>query len=168
MNGLRRFGLALIVVFGVLPASAQESLDRGKTPQQLFATDCAVCHKSPQGLAKAAGFFGLQEFLRKHYTASRESALALSNYLNSVGDAPAAKPAAKKPAQKKEAAKPADAKPGETKPADARPADTKPTEASAKADEKKEQPAAAATGAAPKSDPFPDVKPTQPAAKPAE
>ena len=36
-------------------AAAQENLDQGKTPAQLFASDCAICHKSPQGLAKSGG-----------------------------------------------------------------------------------------------------------------
>lgn len=166
MSGLRRIVLTVAALL-VLPAAsawAQENLDRGKSPQQMFATDCSVCHKSPQGLASKGGILGLQEFLRKHYTASRESAQALADYLAGVGGAPAAKPAAaKKPAQKKDTAKPADGKPSEAKPAD-----TKPAEAKAKADVKKEeapkaaQPAAA-SGAAPKNEPFPDVKPAQPA-----
>lgn len=160
MCGLRRV-VFTVAVLAMLSASAraQENLDRGKSPQQMFATDCAVCHKTPQGLSSKSGMLGLQEFLRKHYTASRESAQALADYLSRSGDAPAAKPAAKK----KDPAKPAAAKPGEAKPADAKPA-----EAKAKPDEKKEeapkaaQPAAA-SGAAPKNEPFPDVKPAQPA-----
>ena len=31
-------------------AAAQETLGRNKSPAQTFASDCAVCHKSPQGL----------------------------------------------------------------------------------------------------------------------
>ncbi|MFY9818185.1 MAG: hypothetical protein WAK36_16050, partial [Pseudolabrys sp.] len=72
-------------------AEAQETLGRGKTPAQTFASDCAVCHKSPQGLAKSAsGLIGVEGFLREHYTSSRESAAALANYLRSVGTAPGA------------------------------------------------------------------------------
>ena len=70
-------------------AGAQESLDRGKSPVQLFASDCALCHKSPQGLVKSGGF-GLENFLREHYTASRESASAIAGYLRSVASGPAA------------------------------------------------------------------------------
>jgi hypothetical protein len=170
MSVLRRIVLtgAVLLALPVVSVRAQENLDRGKSPQQMFASDCAVCHKSPQGLASKAGMLGLQEFLRKHYTASRESAQALADYLSRAGDAPAAKPAAKKPAQKKDAAKPADGKPAEAKP-DAKP-DAKPADAKAKAEEKKDEAPkatpAAASGAAPKSEPFPDVKPAQPAAKP--
>ena len=71
-------------------AAAQETLGRGRTPAQTFASDCAVCHKSPQGLARSAGgFFGVEGFLREHYTSSRESAVALANYLRSVDSGPA-------------------------------------------------------------------------------
>ncbi|MCW5693370.1 MAG: hypothetical protein KIT48_13510 [Pseudolabrys sp.] len=112
-------GLSLAVALGALamtaPACAQENLDQGKTAQQLFASDCAICHKSPQGLAAKAGsgLFGLDGFLREHYTVSRQSAAILARYLQSVGDAPAearrgstrrtAKPTEKKPDAKPEA-----------------------------------------------------------------
>lgn len=135
-------GLALCVA-GV--AGAQENLDSGKTPAQLFASDCAICHKTPQGLAKSGGVFGLDSFLRQHYTASRETAAAIAAFLKAAGDAPAAparkavkratkgddkaKAGEKKSTDSKGAeTKPADSKPGETKPADAKPADTKPSE----------------------------------------
>ena len=75
-------GLATLIFAG--PAVGQESLDKGKTPAQLFASDCSPCHKSPQGLAKSGGLFGLDGFLREHYTASRESAAAIANYLKSM------------------------------------------------------------------------------------
>ena len=75
-------GLVTLILAG--PAAGQESLDKGKTPAQLFASDCSPCHKSPQGLAKSGGLFGLDGFLREHYTASRESAAAIANYLKSM------------------------------------------------------------------------------------
>ena len=34
-------------------ALAQEDLNRGKTPAQLFASDCADCHRNPRALAQA-------------------------------------------------------------------------------------------------------------------
>ena len=40
--------LGFLLVLGA-PLRAQENLDFGKTPAQLFASDCAICHKSPQG-----------------------------------------------------------------------------------------------------------------------
>ncbi len=133
-------------------AGAQENLDQGKTPAQLFASDCAICHKSPQGLAKSGGLFGVETFLRSHYTASRESAAAIAKYLEAAGNAPAA-PAKKtakstakgdekgdqkgKPGAKKPGAgvtlpgdsKPSDSKASESKPAaEAKPTESKPAE----------------------------------------
>ena len=76
--------------------SRGENFSAGKTPAQLFASDCtgAGCHKGPQGLGRNKGQAGLAGFLREHYTNSRESAGALAAYLMGVpGDARAAKPA---------------------------------------------------------------------------
>ena len=53
-------------------SGAQEDLDRGKTPAQLYASGCATCHKSPQSVAKTNSIFGLESFLSEHYTTSRE------------------------------------------------------------------------------------------------
>ena len=65
------------------PAGAQENLDKNKTGAQLYASICADCHKSPQGL-KPTGIFGLESFLREHYTADRESAAAIATYLKGL------------------------------------------------------------------------------------
>src|SRR5215471_7825393 len=120
-------------------AVAQETLGRNKSPAQTFASDCAVCHKSPQGLAKSAGgLFGVEGFLREHYTSSKESAAALANYLRSQHSGPAgsrtrraAKGDQSKPnEQKKAAPKPAEVKAADRKPGmapgDARPTDGRP------------------------------------------
>jgi len=117
--------ISLVTVILTGPAASQERLDRGKTPAQLFASDCSPCHKSPQGLAKSGGLFGLDGFLREHYTASRESAAAIANYLKSMerpsGPGRATKRAtkgdekAKSEAKKKPAAKPEEGS-GEPKP----------------------------------------------------
>ncbi|HKS84735.1 MAG TPA: hypothetical protein VJR71_04595 [Pseudolabrys sp.] len=69
-------------------AGAQENLDKGKTAAQLYASDCAICHKSPQSVTRAPGLFGLESFLREHYTASRESAAGIAAYLNGLKKAP--------------------------------------------------------------------------------
>jgi hypothetical protein len=66
-----------------------ENFSAGKTPQQLFASDCSGCHRAAQGLAKNKGANSLGEFMREHYTNSRESAYALASYLNSVRNAAA-------------------------------------------------------------------------------
>jgi hypothetical protein len=130
------WGAAIVTLCLVGEARAQESLDRGKSPTQLFASDCSACHKSPQGLAKAGGLFGLDSFLRTHYTASRESATAIANYLKSLDTASPAR-ASKRSAKgdgnaqsgdrKKPGAKPGEAKgaskSSESKPPEARPSD---------------------------------------------
>src|SRR4029077_18832787 len=128
----------------VSSAAAQETLGRNKSPAQTFASDCAVCHKSPQGLARSAGgLFGVEGFLREHYTSSKQSAAALATYLRAQDSGPAgsrAKRAAKgdqpKPnEQKKEAPKAAEGQGadkgagrkttagGDAKPSDGRPPD---------------------------------------------
>lgn len=109
-------GMAILA--SVTSTRAQEILGQGKTAPQLFASDCAICHKSPQGLVKNDRLFGVQNFLREHYTASRESAALLARYLDSVAEPPAqAKPArrARKPDSKPAGATP-EVKPVATKP----------------------------------------------------
>lgn len=91
--------LAGSIVLATAPCAAaqtaeQNDYDAGKTPAQLFASDCGICHKSPAGLSKVPGMFGLESFLAEHYTASRESAAILAKYLQSVDTGqPAAAPA---------------------------------------------------------------------------
>jgi hypothetical protein len=131
---LRKFGIwgvAGVWAFSrlIVPATAQENLDHGKTAAQIFASDCAICHKSPNGLGKAGGPFGLDSFLRVHYTASKESATALAKYLAAFADAP--EPGGK---TTKRSAKGSDKKPAEAKSAkdkSAKDKDGKPTEAKA-------------------------------------
>ena len=62
-------------------AGAQGNLDEGKTAAQLYASACATCHKSPQSVSKTKWFFGLESFLREHYTSRSESAATLAAYL---------------------------------------------------------------------------------------
>src|SRR5471030_3247737 len=92
MSGLWR---RLVCIFGIVgslavaPAGAQENLDSGKSGAQLFASNCALCHKSAQALRKSGGVLGLSGFLREHYTSSRESAAIIATYLESLGTPPA-------------------------------------------------------------------------------
>lgn len=110
MSDLRLFvaSLAVLAGWGGTPALAQpEDLNRGKTPAQLFASDCADCHRNPRGLAKSDAR-SLAGFLRVHYTASKESAAAIADYLAALAADPRggpARPAAPRPAPS--AAKPA-------------------------------------------------------------
>ncbi|MCW5689148.1 MAG: hypothetical protein KIT76_11445 [Pseudolabrys sp.] len=150
--------LCLAVTLGVLamtaPACAQENLDQGKSAQQLFASDCAICHKSPQGLAARAGssLFGLDGFLREHYTVSRQSAAILARYLQSVGGAP------DEPRRSsRRSAKPAEKKPDDSKKSDAKPEAKPEAKSEAKSDSKSEA----------KVEAKPETKPeTKPEAKP--
>jgi hypothetical protein len=156
------FGLgALLLANG---AAAQDSLEQGKSAAQLFASDCAVCHKSPQGLAKGGGLFGVQNFLRQHYTTSKETAAAIAGYLEAMdraaGPAPrgaSPKRAARgdatgKPAAKKQDTKPGEAKqdkgsqqaqPSEPKASESKPPETKPVEPKAESKPSDSKPAEA-------------------------
>jgi hypothetical protein len=85
----RAFGWATVMLvvccFRAGPAQAQENLDAGKSPSQLFAGTCNACHKSPRGLLKTVAPGSLQGFLRQHYTTSPEMAGVLASYLVSNG-----------------------------------------------------------------------------------
>ena len=118
-----RVAVAVLAVLSVAPASAQENLYANKTPAQIFATDCAICHKTPQSLSKAGGVFGLglEGFLRSHYTASRESAAVIARYLQALDAGPAAPERKRGTASKPAAKKPADAKAGDKLPGDNKP-----------------------------------------------
>ena len=65
-------------------AGAQGSLEQGKTAAQLYAANCASCHKSPQSVTKATGIFGLESFLQEHYTPSPQSAATIAAYLEGL------------------------------------------------------------------------------------
>ena len=141
----------VLAVAGWAPAAAQEDLNRGKTAVQLFTSDCADCHKNPRALAKRENARVLAEFLRVHYTASRENAAALASYLASLPPPPRvapARPAAKPAAVQERKPAAAAAQPAE-KPAEAAPA--KPAEAAPQPPA--EKPAGEAVPAAPPADP---------------
>lgn len=160
------FGFGVCTLADAWAQDVPQKLEAGKTPAQLFATDCGLCHKSPQGLAKAAPLFGLTSFLREHYTSSRETAAALSAYLQSVDQ-----PAAAKPVQKRSAARPpADkAKPADKaadKPAEAgQPAEPKPesSAASAPSPAAEKPPAEKPEASKPLPEKPPEAKPAEPA-----
>src|SRR5262249_12502087 len=50
-----------------------------------YASACATCHKSPQSVFTTKRFFGLETFLREHYTSSSDSAAILAAYLKAQG-----------------------------------------------------------------------------------
>lgn len=79
---------ALIIGFAaacaIVPARA-EDLTAGKTPAQLFRSDCSACHHSPNGLVRERGNArGLAAFLSDHYTTNTESAVALAAYVSGL------------------------------------------------------------------------------------
>ena len=76
--------VTLLIGFAAVPARAQ-NLEAGKSPSQIFAGGCAVCHKSPRGLLKTVAPGSLPGFLRQHYTTSPEMASSLSAYVISNG-----------------------------------------------------------------------------------
>jgi hypothetical protein len=79
-------GMLLIGCFAAAPAHAQATnLEAGKSPSQIFAGTCNVCHKSPRGLLKTMSAGALPGFLRQHYTTSPDMAGLLSSYLISNG-----------------------------------------------------------------------------------
>jgi hypothetical protein len=158
------FWACFALAAGAAPAFAQENLDAGKSAAQLFNSDCAICHKSPQGLAKGGGMFGLSGFLREHYTASRETAALLAAYLKQVDAAPAGKPA---PTRRAKASKP---KSDEKKSDEDKKKAEEAKSAKPASDKKPDEPKAAA-GTAPKDEkPAVAAQPAEskPAEKPAE
>src|SRR5947209_14074144 len=86
----RALGLATVVlVTGSLAAdralAQSQNLEAGKSPSQIFAGTCNVCHKSPRGLLKTVAPGSLPGFLRQHYTTSSDMAGVLASYLISNG-----------------------------------------------------------------------------------
>jgi hypothetical protein len=89
--------IGVLLVAAPLPAFAFENFDKGKTPAQLFTSDCGICHNSPVGLGAQMAPQALSGFLTEHYTASAEIANVLAGYLISVGkDTREAKPSSRR------------------------------------------------------------------------
>ncbi|HET7680387.1 MAG TPA: hypothetical protein VFK79_09670 [Xanthobacteraceae bacterium] len=150
--------ILLVVGAGLSAGSAlaQEDLNRGKTPAQLFASDCADCHRNPRSLGKRENADTLAGFLRVHYTASRESAAAIAAYLVSLGPDPRAgsRPTSQR---SKPAASQDQSKSNQTQPA-AKPAEPAPPEPP--------EPVPQAPLAAPANEPVSEPTPAAPPANP--
>jgi outer membrane biosynthesis protein TonB len=148
------FGLGFAPAFTAGRAAAQDNFDANKTPAQLFANDCSGCHKSPAGLSKAPGMFGVESFLREHYTASRQAAAAIAGYLRAVD---AEQPPAPNKRGKSEPRRKADKK-NETKPEAKAKTEAKPeTKPETKTEPKAEAKSEAKTE--PKAESKPEAKP---------
>jgi len=75
------FVLGIATVCASAPVPAQD-LTAGKTPAQLFRSDCAECHRSPSAVASTRDVHVLANFLREHYTSKSETAGALAVYVS--------------------------------------------------------------------------------------
>ncbi|MGH6769420.1 MAG: hypothetical protein ACRECO_10430 [Xanthobacteraceae bacterium] len=75
----------LLAVFLAATAVAQDNIDAGKSPAQIFADTCSACHRRPQELKRASA-----GFLRQHYTPGPAAASAMATYLGRVGSDPRA------------------------------------------------------------------------------
>ena len=60
-------------------AGAQGNLDQSKTAAQLYASNCATCHKTQPSVRNS--IFELKSFLSQHYTSNSEAAANLAAYL---------------------------------------------------------------------------------------
>ena len=113
------------------PSTSRGENFSAKPPAQLFASDCtgAGCHKSPQGLSRGQFSGSLANFLREHYTNSRESAAALAGYLSNIPRGAAAAPEPRAPRSGRPAATanaPASALPNWGEGAESKPGEVRP------------------------------------------
>jgi hypothetical protein len=69
---------ALVMTAG---AACAQDFTAGKTPAQLFNSDCSTCHHQPNGLGKKYDNVSLASFLREHYTTKPDTAGALAKYV---------------------------------------------------------------------------------------
>lgn len=74
-------GFWAVVALGA-PSGWAQDFTAGKTPAQLFRSDCSECHRTPNGLAKNCDVATLAGFLREHYTTKAELAVALAAYVS--------------------------------------------------------------------------------------
>src|SRR5262249_29171065 len=79
-----RLAISSLVLCFASSAGAQGSLEAGKTAAQLYAANCTSCHQSPHSVTTATVIFGLESYLREHYTPNRQSAAAITAYLEGL------------------------------------------------------------------------------------
>jgi hypothetical protein len=96
--------VGLSVMLGAGPALAQDNLDRGKTLQQVYATDCGICHSDARKVAASMQQRRLTGFLEQHYTTSKAAAAAIAGYLAGVARGEP-QPRPQRPRAKKSSAK---------------------------------------------------------------
>jgi hypothetical protein len=104
-------GLLSVLVPATVHAQ-QTNLDQGKSASQIFSGACAECHKAAHGLARGKSADTVAEFLREHYTTSRDQAAALAAYVVGGRDTVAAPLPGRKPPTEHAAAPTEESKPG--------------------------------------------------------
>ena len=83
--------LAVVALLVLVPVRAQ-NLDEGKSGARLFADTCVTCHHRARGLTKGRFRLQLYLFLQQHYASNSSAAWELASYLESVDEAPRARP----------------------------------------------------------------------------
>jgi hypothetical protein len=91
---MRLFGIGISAALAIAGGAAlAQDLTAGKSPAQLFGSDCSACHRSPGGLAKGRDSRALASFLKEHYTTKPDSATSIANYVATfTGAAPPPEP----------------------------------------------------------------------------
>jgi hypothetical protein len=87
-------GIGISAILGLAcGAAAAQDFTAGKSPAQVFNSDCTACHRSAAGLAKGRDARALASFLKEHYTTKPEYASAVASYVATfTGAAPPAEP----------------------------------------------------------------------------
>lgn len=77
-----RFFIGLVAFLALASGVAlADDLAEGKTPRQIFNSNCSACHHSPASLAKGRDASALAGFLSQHYTTKPEYANAVATYI---------------------------------------------------------------------------------------
>ena len=79
MSRFRHLAPGMIIGSSVLlgvPCHAQGNLDAGRSPAQIFADSCGVCHRDARELRRSNA-----NFLRQHYMSGSEEAAKMAGYL---------------------------------------------------------------------------------------
>ncbi|MBV9237234.1 MAG: hypothetical protein JOZ94_15485 [Xanthobacteraceae bacterium] len=90
---------SVFLAVALLPGTAVAQVDysKGKTPEQLFNSDCSACHASPQAIGRSRDVRALTAFLEQHYTTKTQWAALIANYLVRARDLPPPAPVVPSP-----------------------------------------------------------------------
>jgi hypothetical protein len=88
-------------MLAAVPCQAQGNINAGRSPAQMFADTCAVCHRDARELKRSS-----VAFLQKHYTSGYQQAAMMAGYLSRLPLEPP--PAHPKPALTTTVTTPAD------------------------------------------------------------